>query len=265
MFVDRDVMLLSLLIGFLAGVFGGIAGVGGGAVMIPMMVGILKLSQLRASGTSLVTLVFTGIAGTIAYAVQGYVDFAAAAMMAATAVFSARAGARFSHGLPEAALRRCYGAFVILVALSMILKPWLPHVSEPLEGWTRGVVLLSAGVFTGLQSGIMGGGGGAVSIPAMVLLAGFGQHVAQGTSLLVMIPAGSTAAWTYWQRGNVDRGLLKGMIPGILLGTWTGAGIAGFLPDANLRWIFAAMLLWIGIRYLTTGPPPRGEQDPEGA
>lgn len=258
-------MFLSLIIGFLAGVFGGIAGVGGGAVMIPMMVGILKLSQHRASGTSLVTLVFTGIAGTAAYAAQGYVDFAAAAVLAATAVFSARTGARFSHSLSEEKLRRLYGAFVIFVALSMIAKPWLPHASGPLGGWAKWGVLLAAGAFTGLQSGIMGGGGGAVSIPAMVLLAGFSQHVAQGTSLLVMVPAGAVAARTYWQRGNVEKGLLKGMIPGILAGTWAGALAAGLLPDANLRLIFAAMLTWIGIRYLTTTPPRRGEDDLEGA
>lgn len=248
-------MLLSLIIGFLAGVFGGIAGVGGGAVMIPMMVGILKLSQHRASGTSLVTLVFTGIAGTITYAAQGHVDYLAAFLLAVTAIFSARAGARFSHSLPEVQLRKYYGAFLIFIALSMVLKPWLPHVSTPLEGWAKVAVLLSAGLFTGLQSGIMGGGGGAISIPAMVLLAGFGQHVAQGTSLLVMVPAGASAAWTYWDRGNVDRCLLKGMIPGILVGTFAGATLAGYLPDANLRYIFAAILFWIGVRYLRTPPP----------
>ena len=256
-------MFMSLLIGFLAGIFGGIAGVGGGAIMIPMMVGIMKLSQHRAGGTSLVTLVFTGIAGTIAYAANGYVDFLAAVLLAATAIFGARAGARFSHSLPEAKLRRYYGAFLIFIALSMVLKPWLPHVSSPLEGWTKGVVLLAAGILTGFQSGIMGGGGGAVSIPAMVLLAGFSQHVAQGTSLLVMIPTGATAAWTYWHRGNVDMVLLKGMIPGILVGTYAGATIAGYLPDANLRYIFALMLAWIGVRYLRT-PPPSTTVDPEG-
>jgi uncharacterized membrane protein YfcA len=256
---------MSLLIGFLAGVFGGIAGVGGGAVMIPMMVGILKLSQHRASGTSLVTLVFTGIAGTIAYAAQGHVDFFAALLLAATAIFSARAGARFSHSLPEAKLRRYYGAFLIFIALSMVLKPWLPHASIPLAGWEKVLVLLAAGIFTGFQSGIMGGGGGAVSIPAMVLLAGFSQHMAQGTSLLVMVPTGATAAWTYWQRGNVDMGLLKGMIPGILIGTWAGATIAGYLPDANLRYLFALVLFWIGSRYLRTPPPPSTGEDLEGA
>jgi len=55
------------------------------------------------------------------------------------------------------------------------------------------------------------------------------------------------------------------MIPGILLGTWTGAGIAGFLPNADLRRIFAAILFWIGIRYLSTPPPSRVEEDLEGA
>ncbi len=257
-------MFLSLIIGFLAGIFGGIAGVGGGAVMIPMMVGILKLSQHRASGTSLATLVFTGVAGTITYAAQGHVDFLAAFLLAVTAIFSARAGARFSHSLSEAKLRKYYGLFLIFISLSMVLKPWLPHVSSPLTGWAKVLVLLAAGIFTGFQSGIMGGGGGAVSIPAMVLLAGFSQHLAQGTSLLVMIPAGATAAWTYWHRGNVDRSLLKGMIPGILIGTYTGATIAGYLPDANLRYVFALMLFWIGVRYLRTPPPPRGK-DLEGA
>ncbi|HTZ39901.1 MAG TPA: sulfite exporter TauE/SafE family protein [Syntrophales bacterium] len=256
-------MLLSLVIGFLAGIFGGIAGVGGGAVMIPMMVGILKLSQHKASGTSLMTLVFTGIAGTITYAAGGHVDFMAALLLAVTAIAGASWGARFSHSLPEATLRRYYGAFLIFIALSMVLKPWLPHVSSPLEGWLKVFVLLAAGFFTGLQSGIMGGGGGAVSIPAMVLLAGFSQHLAQGTSLLVMIPTGATAAWTYWNRGNVDKELLKGMIPGILIGTYAGATIAGHLPDANLRYIFALMLFWIGVRYLRT-PPPSAAQKMSG-
>ncbi len=259
-------MFMSLLIGFLAGVFGGIAGVGGGAVMIPMMVGILKLSQHRASGTSLVTLVFTGIAGTIAYAAQGYVDFVAAFLLAATAIFSARAGARFSHSLPEAKLRRYYGAFVIFIALSMVLKPWLPHVSSPLAGWEKVIVLLAAGIFTGFQSGIMGGGGGAVSIPAMVLLAGFSQHAAQGTSLLVMIPTGATAAWTYWQQGKRRHGSSQGDDPGNPHRDLGGCHYAaGYLPDANLRLIFAVMLFWIGVRYLRTPPPSRGEEDLEGA
>ena len=59
---------MSFLIGLAAGVFGGLMGLGGGAVMIPMMVGWMKLTQHKAHGTSLVALVFTGMAGAAAYA-----------------------------------------------------------------------------------------------------------------------------------------------------------------------------------------------------
>ncbi len=57
---------MSFLIGFIAGIFGGLVGLGGGVVMIPLMVGILKMGQHKAHGTSLVALVFTGISSTVA-------------------------------------------------------------------------------------------------------------------------------------------------------------------------------------------------------
>jgi uncharacterized membrane protein YfcA len=70
----------------------------------------------------------------------------------------------------------------------------------------------------GFASGMMGVGGGAVMIPAMVLLAGFDQHVAQGTALLVMVPAGSVGAYTHWRLGNVKISVLWGIVPGVLVG-----------------------------------------------
>jgi len=84
----------------------------------------------------------------------------------------------------------------------------------------------------------MGGGGGIVMIPSMVLLAGFGQHLAQGTSLAVMIPVGTVGALTYLRLGLVDGGLLKGLVPGILIGAYLGSSIAHLLPDDYLRIIF---------------------------
>lgn len=50
---------MSFLIGFPAGLFGGLVGLGGGVIMIPLMVAVLKVDQHRAHGTSLVALVFT--------------------------------------------------------------------------------------------------------------------------------------------------------------------------------------------------------------
>ena len=82
-------IIISLFIGLTAGAFGGILGIGGGLIMIPLMVGVLKLTQHKAHGTSLVALVFTGIGGSITYALNGAIDITAAALLALTAVFTA--------------------------------------------------------------------------------------------------------------------------------------------------------------------------------
>jgi uncharacterized membrane protein YfcA len=243
---------MNFLIGFGAGIFGGLVGLGGGVIMIPLMVGVLKLEQHKAHGTSLVALVFTGISGAVAYGMQGTVDITASLLMAATAVITARAGALFANSLPEWKLKRSFGAFLVFVSILLLLKPYLPHVPGMASGWPKIVVLLLTGVFTGFLSGMMGVGGGTIMVPSMVLLAGFPQQLAQGSSLLAMVPAGAVGAHAHWKLGNVKTDLLLGLIPGILIGTYLGGTLAHLLSDTALRMVFAAVLIWTGVRYLRT-------------
>jgi len=248
-----------VFIGLVSGMFGGLVGLGGGVVMIPLMVGIVKLGQHKAHGTSLLALVFTGLAGAATYALKGSVDVAASAMMAAAAIFTARGGAHFAHALPEWKLKKAFGGFLLLVSLLLISKPYLPHTANPAAGGFKALILLLTGAFTGFLSGMMGVGGGTIMVPAMVLLAGFGQHIAQGSSLLAMVPAGGVGAYTHWRLGNVEIRLIAGLIPGIIVGTYIGATLAHVLPEATLRIIFSTVLIWTGIRYLRTKAP----QSPE--
>jgi uncharacterized membrane protein YfcA len=250
---------MSFLIGLLAGVFGGLVGLGGGVIMIPFMVGVLKLDQHRAHGTSLVALVFTGLSGAAAYGIQGTVDVTAAVLLAATAMMTARAGAHSAHALPEWKLKRSFGGFLLLVSILLIIKPYLPQIHGMESGWHKVVILLLAGVFTGFLSGMMGVGGGSIMVPAMVLLAGFEQHLAQGSSLLAMVPAGSVGAYTHWKLGNVRTNILGWLISGILIGTYGGGMFASVLPESVLRVIFAGVLIWTGFRYLLTKQPLAAE------
>ncbi|TYO94479.1 sulfite exporter TauE/SafE family protein [Desulfallas thermosapovorans] len=247
--------MINLFIGLAAGFFGGLVGLGGGVIMIPLMVGILKMSQHKAHGTSLVALVFTGISGAFTYAINGAVDLLASLILASTAIFTARAGARYANALPEYKLKKSFGGFLILVSLLLLLKPYLYHVEEPATGWLKISVLLLTGIFTGFLSGMMGVGGGTIMVPAMVLLTGFTQHAAQGVSLLAMVPVGLVGAYTHWRLGNVNTSILPGLIPGILLGTYLGGSLAHILPEGVLRIIFAAVLIWTGARYLRTPKP----------
>jgi len=223
--------------------------VGGGIVMIPLMVGILKMGQHKAHGTSLVALVFTGISGAITYAMQGSIDLTASLLIAITAIFTARPGAHYAHTLAEGTLKRSFGVFMIVVSLLLLVKPFLPQLGQPAVGWAKITVLLATGIASGFLSGMMGVGGGSIMVPAMVLLAGFTQHTAQGSSLLAMVPASGVGAFTHWRLGNVNATLITGLIPGILAGTFLGGSFAHILPEGTLRLLFVVMLIWMGVKY----------------
>lgn len=243
-------------IGFLSGFFGGLLGIGGAVVMIPLMVSFLGLGQHRAHGTSLVVVVFTGISGAVSYALHEMTDLVAALLLSATAMLTASAGARFATALPEWKLKRSFGAFQIAIACLLTAKPFLPQLPTALAiSYSKAAILLFTGIFTGFLAGMMGVGGGAIMVPAMILLLGYSQHLAQGTSLVAMIPACTAGSITHWRLGNIQANLLAGLIAGAVAGTCLGAVTANFLPDGQLRIAFAAVLILMGIRNLTTPAP----------
>ncbi len=244
-------MIVALLVGLVAGLFGGLVGLGGGVIMIPLMVRFFQFNQHQAHGTSLMALVFTGLSGALTYYLNGSVDFKAAALLAAAAIFTARFGAVYANALPEWQLKRAFGFFLIFVSLLLLSKPYLSHLaflSHPAGDWTEIAAVLASGAVAGFLSGMMGVGGGSIMVPALVLLVGHSQYTAQGSSLLAMVPAGSVGAYTHWRLGNVVARVLPGLIPGVFIGTFCGGSLAHLLSEANLRLIFAAVLIWLGIR-----------------
>lgn len=246
--------LIYILIGICAGFFGGLVGLGGGVVMIPMMVGILKLSQHQAHGTSLVALVFTGATGAITYYLHGNVDVISAIILAVTSIITVRYGAKYAHSLPEWKLKRAFGAFLIFASAMLMLKPYIGIGLFSIEGFSKIITLLITGLFAGFVAGMMGVGGGTVMVPPMVILMGMTQHMAQGTSLMCMVAAGIVGAHTHWKLGNVVPNILFGLILGIIIGTYGGSTVAQYLPELHLRIIFSSFLTWTGIKYLRTKP-----------
>jgi uncharacterized protein len=251
----RSEFVTTALVGLAAGLFGGVVGVGGGVIMIMLMVGVTKLNQHQAHGTSVVALVFTGIAGAVPYALKGAIDLPAALVLSAPAVLTAHYGAQFAHSLAEWKLKRSFGAFLVFVSLLLLFKNHLPGLSHPATGWIVLVVLALAGGCTGFLSGMLGIGGGSLMVSAMVLLAGFGQYVAQGTSLLAMVPTGAAAARAHWQLGNVVKRMLPGFIPGIVVGAFLGGSLAGVLDERTLRLLFSGILVCTGVRFLRARRP----------
>ena len=170
--------------------------------MIPLMVGLLKVGQHKAHGTSLLALVFTGLMGSLVYGINHNVDVAASLMLAVPAMITARMGAYYCNSLPEWKLRRTFGTFLVLISILLVSKPYLPHPASALSEWTKIAVRVTTGLVTGFLSGLMGIGGGALMTASMVLIAGYNQHMAQGTALLAIIPGGIVGSYTHWRLGN---------------------------------------------------------------
>ncbi len=249
--------MAGLLVGLVAGVLGGLVGVGGGVIVVPLMTDLLKFRQQEAHGTSLVTVVVTAAAGSFVYYFHGSVDIPAAAVLSGMALCTIRLGARYCCFLPELKLKRSFGIFLLFISMLLILKTFLPQITEgPLSAWIRWIVLVLLGLLTGFISGMMGVGGGSFMIPMMVLFAGIAQHTAQGISLLAMIPASTVGVWTHWKMGNVRTGILPGLIAGVLAGVYVGGSFAHLIPEMELRLIYTVLLVCIAVRYLRTKPRP---------
>jgi len=119
---------------------------------------------------------------------------------------------------------------------------------------TIGLVLL-LGLAAGILVGLLGIGGGIVLVPAMVHILHLDQHLAQGTSLLVLLPPiGLGALRQYWKAGNVNlrAGILCAV--GMILGAYIGGKTAVPMSSQLLKGLFggflmfSAVLLWIRAR-----------------
>jgi uncharacterized membrane protein YfcA len=112
------------------------------------------------------------------------------------------------------------------------------------------VGLIAIGLGAGVLSGLLGIGGGLVMVPAMALVLGFDQHVAQGTSLLVIIPAALSGTVTHYRNGRVslrDAGFLAA---GGVGGAVIGSVLALSVDEAVLRKLFAGFLILVAIQII---------------
>jgi uncharacterized protein len=239
-----------ILSGFLGGLLGGLLGVGGGIIMIPLMTWLARTTQHEAHGTSLVAIAFTASVAAATYFSHGNADWQVAALLAASAIFTARLGAVFAHSLSERRLRRAFGFFIVFASIMVPLKAYLPGFGTQFSFWIKGLIFLSIGSATGFLSGMMGVGGGVVMVPLMVIGAGMGQHLAQGTSLLAMVPISISGAVAHYRLGNVRTDLAVGLAIGSLGGGYLGASAATALPESYLRIIFAGVGIWMAVRYI---------------
>lgn len=108
------------------------------------------------------------------------------------------------------------------------------------------------GLVGGAASGLLGIGGGTLFVPAMVLILGKEQHLAQGVSLVVIIPTAISATLANAKAGFVDAEATKWVTPFAIAFALGGGYVAGLLEGQTLSRIFGVVVLYVGSRTLIT-------------
>ena len=185
--------------GLAGGMMGGLIGLGGGVVMVPLMTAFARMTQHQAVGTSSLAVAAVGLSSCASFGSAGAVDFAAAAAVATTAMAGARVGAKLTTRFDAVQLQRVFATFQICVAPMVPAKAYLvqrakaseqeataatavvPPVArgpeallEPRKLWDERSAELAAmtavGMVCGVAAGMFGIGGGVIVTPALCLL-----------------------------------------------------------------------------------------------
>lgn len=248
-FGGRQRLAAAIVVGLLAGFLSGLFGVGGGILIVPSLVIIMKMSQRMAHGTSLAAIIPIATSGVIGFAVRDSVDWPAAAFIILGASAGAVLGVQALHRIPQRALALIFGTFLVLAAIRLLIN--LPEATGREEidvAMALGFVAL--GAVSGTLAGLLGVGGGIVIVPAVVLLYSVPDAIAKGTSLLVIIPTAIVGTMRNVGRDNAD--LPVAAVVGVLgMGSaYAGSQIAVELDPRLSARLFAGLLLAVTLRLL---------------
>ncbi len=220
--------------------------------MVPLQVIWARTDQRRASGTSLAAILPIALVGvTVYYFGRGIpqVNLPVAFFLVLGSAGGAYAGARAAPRISERVLKIVVAVLLLGVGVKELYDAALGGATA-LQSAVAGnlspvqyLLITISGLAIGILSGLTGVGGGVFMVPVMVLGFGIAQRVAQGTSLLAILPTAAVGAFTHYRQGDVDvrsaGWIAVAGVPAALL----GAVLAQWLPQRILLGLFGLFLV----------------------
>jgi len=258
--------VLGLLVtGAVSGVMAGLLGIGGGAIIVPVLAFMLGLMgfdsdvvQHVAVASSLAIIIPTGIMSARAHHARGAVDFAALRAWVPFIVIGTLVGGLMAAWFSGDALRIVFGVMALFIALNIVL-PFQRQLMAPLAGyaWAHRISAL----VVGYVSALMGVGGGSLSVPTLVA---FGQtmHKAVGTAAAIGVAIALSGTLGFiisgWGREGLPPlslgfvNLLAVVLVGVIAAVMApvGARLAHALEQQTLKYVFAAFLALVGLNMI---------------
>ncbi|MFN1266959.1 anion permease [Pseudomonas lundensis] len=237
-----DVVMYTAL-GVALGAMGGLFGIGGGLIAIPVLGLWFGLDQQMAQGTALVMSVPNVLVALYRYNQRNRIDLRQALPLVVMSFCFAWLGAMLAVGLDQRIIRWGFVGFLLAITLYNLIKLYGAAVQAPTGsryGWPWFGAL---GALAGTTGGLFGVGGAVVAAPVLTSVFGTSQVVAQGMSLALAAPSTSVTLLTYAVHHEVNWLMGVPMAIGGLLSISWGVKVAHALPERVLRALYCGFLL----------------------
>ena len=245
------------LSGFVVGVIVGMTGVGGGALMTPLLVLLFGVAPATAVGTDLLYASATKTGGTLVHGRHGHIQWgivgrlAAGSLPGALLTLWALGALEVDHALFSRIITRSLGAALLLTAVAILCRNWLQRIgARKEESWherQRGSLTVLVGLVLGILVTLSSVGAGALGVTALLFLyprLPTAQIV--GTDIAHAVPLTLVAGLGHAHMGTVNWSLLGSLLVGSLPGIWLGSMLSARVPDGVLRAGLASVLVVVG-------------------
>jgi uncharacterized membrane protein YfcA len=253
---------MNVVAGFGVGALVGLTGVGGGALMTPILVLLFGMAPSVAIGTDLWFAAITKMAGGAMHHGRGSVDWqvlrrlslgSLPASLLTLAWLHFSGASQYKPGWLMAAL----GSVLLLTAVAMLFKQKLHAYAQSMRSATpesfkhlQPVLTVCAGALLGFLVTLTSIGAGALGAVMLVYLYPMRMKAARlvGTDIVHAIPLTLVAGTGHMLMGNVNLMLLGTLLLGSIPGVLIGSHFSTKTPDAWLRPAIAAVLMLVGLK-----------------
>lgn len=235
-------LLPALALGAVLGFFGGLFGIGGGIIAIPILVLGYGMDQATAQGTALVMMVPNLMLAWWRYMRRNPGPLGGALGVAVVASLTTWASASLAQGLNQGVLQVVFALFLAALGLEQIARRVGAEASAPRVS-PRLMPLI--GLAGGGSMGLLGVGGGLVTTPMLTRWFGLGQRAAQSIALTLVTPCSAVTLLTYAQHQRVDWPVGAALGLGGVLTVAAGVAVAHSWSERTLKRAFGVMMIAI--------------------
>ena len=259
-FVKNDLDLGLISLGFVVALFSAGIGIGGGALLVPILISVFKFDFKKAASTSLATIIPISFIGSISHFVllPNIPDLRYYFMFIPMCIFGAILGGKFLCKWKARWLKFVFSLFLLLVSLKMLnifdlvsLVYGNLHTSFPYIFFANeSLIIVLFGIIIGFIAIHLGIGCGLLIVPFYVIIMNLDIHEAIKLSLTTMFFLTFSSTVIHNRLKTLDIISLKSLLIPALLGAVAGATISNYLSASILKQIFGMFLFVIACKYV---------------